>query len=206
MSSKSIPQGLFSEFAGNQRLVVGAVISFIHASVVILLLFENPTQRQFFLYASIPTLVTVVIPFLVTGTVIKRIYPEESLESYLRSLTETTGEIPEAVEVEITDEVRARLPSEVEDPDSVKVVNEELLEHVDGEEFDPVDKDTRGIVAMAFSLLLVVISAPTVGLIVGGIIPPVIGLITSLIAAWLVLQQHREMTELIEYTPHSINP
>ena len=206
MSSKSIPQGLFSEFAGNKRLVVGAVISFIHASVVILLLFENPTQWQFFLYASIPTLVTVVIPFLITGTVINRIYPEESLESYLRSLAETTGEIPEAVDVEITDEVRERLPAELENPDSVKLVDEELLDHVDVKEFDPVDKDIRGVVAMAFSLLLIVISAPTVGLIVGGMIPPVIGVVTSLIAAWLVLKQHREMTELIDYTSHTINP
>lgn len=206
MSSESLPQGLFSEFASNQRLVVGAVISFIHASAVILLLFENPTQWQFFVYSSIPTLATVIIPFLVTGTVIKRIYTEESLESYLRTLAETTGEIPEAVEVEITDEVREQLPAEVEDADSVKLVNEELLEHVDGEEFDPVDKDTRGVVAMAFSLILIVPSAPTAGLIIGGMIPPVIGVVTALIAARLVLQQHREMSELIEYTPYTINP
>jgi len=206
MSSESLPQGLFSEFAGNQRLVVGAVISFIHASAVILLLLKNPTQWQFFVYASIPTLVTVVIPFLVTGTVIKRIYTEESLESFLRTLAESTGEIPEAVEVEITDEIREQLPAEVEDPDSVKLVDEELLEHVDGEEFDPVDKDTRGVVAMAFSLILIVPSAPTVGLILGGIIPPVSGVVTALIAARLVLQQHREISELIEYTPYTINP
>jgi hypothetical protein len=206
MSSESLPQGLFSEFAGNQRLVVGAVISFIHASAVILLLLKNPTQWQFFVYASIPTLVTVVIPFLVTGTFIKGIYTEESLESFLRTLAESTGEIPEAVEVEITDEIREQLPAEVEDPDSVKLVDEELLEHVDGEEFDPVDKDTRGVVAMAFSLILIVPSAPTVGLILGGIIPPVSGVVTALIAARLVLQQHREISELIEYTPYTINP
>lgn len=205
MSSESLPQGLFSEFAGNQRLVVGAIISFIHASAVILLLFENPTQWQFFVYASIPTLVTVVIPFLATGSIIKRIYTEESLESYLRTLSETTGEIPEAVEVEVTDEVREQLPDEVEDPDSVKLLDEELLGHVDGEEFDPVDKDTRGVVAMAFSLILIAPSAPTVGLILGGIIPPVIGVVTALVAARLVLQQHREMSELIEYTPYTIN-
>jgi hypothetical protein len=143
---------------------------------------------------------------LVTGTVIKRIYTEESLESFLRTLAESTGEIPEAVEVEITDEIREQLPAEVEDPDSVKLVDEELLEHVDGEEFDPVDKDTRGVVAMAFSLILIVPSAPTVGLILGGIIPPVSGVVTALIAARLVLQQHREISELIEYTPYTINP
>jgi chromosome condensin MukBEF complex kleisin-like MukF subunit len=55
-------------------------------------------------------------------------------------LAESTGEIPEAVEVEITDEIREQLPAEVEDPESVKLVDEELLEHVDGEEFDPVTR------------------------------------------------------------------
>lgn len=204
MSSPTIPQGLFGEFARNQRLVVGAIITFTHASIVIAILFENPSEWQSFLYASLPTLITIVVPFLVTSTVLSRWYKKDGLESHLQTLSKGTGELPEAREVELPEDLLEQLPEELSEPDSVKVIDEELLEHVDGEEFDPVDADARGIVAIGFASLLIIPSAPTVGYLLGGVLPIIVGVVIALFAAGLVLQQHRDMVELIEYTPYTI--
>lgn len=205
MSSATLPKSLFGEFARNQRLVVGAVITFIHASIIGFLILESPKQWQFIFYVSIPPLITVIVPFIITEKVIKWFYTEESLESHLRTLSETTGDIPEAVEVEQTPAVLDELPEELEDPDSVKVVDEELLDHVDGEEFDPVDADARGVVAIAFASTLIIPSALILGTLLGGLVPFLFGVVIALLAAWVVLQQHRDMIELIEYTPYTID-
>lgn len=205
MSSTPLPQSLFGEFARNQRLVVGAVITFIHTSLISFLLLENLAQRQLLIFVSLPTLLTMVIPFLITEKVIKRFYKEESIETHLRTLAKTTGETPEAVEVELSSDVQEDLPEELEEPDSVKMVEEELLDHVDGDVFDPIDADTRGVVAIGFASILIIPSAPILGILLDGNLPVLIGLVIAVLAAWLVLQQHRDMVELIEYTPYTID-
>lgn len=206
MPSSKISQGLLHKFSNNQRLVVGGAITFVHASIVAVLLFDNVPRWHFLVYTITPSLITAIVPFLITSSVIERIYKNESLNSYFKTLSETTDETtPIATEIELTPEVRQQLPEEVSDPDSVKVIDEELLDHVDGEEFDPVDADTRGVVAIGFASLLIVFSAPIVGIVLEGMISTLIGFLCGLGASWIVLQQHRDMLDLIEYTPKTID-
>jgi hypothetical protein len=134
-------------------------------------------------------------------------YEDEGLISYFETLSESTDETTTvAAEIELTPEVRQQLPKEVSDPDSVKVIDEELLDYVDGEEFDPVDADTRGVVAIGFASLLIVFSAPIVGILIEGMVSVLIGFLCGMVALWVVLQQHRDMVDLIEYTLKSIDP
>lgn len=205
MSSASLPHSLLGEFARNQRLVVGAVITFIHTSLISFLLLENPSQPELLIFVSLPTLLTIVIPFLITEKVIMRFCKEESLEAHLRTLAKTTGETPEAVEVELSADAQEDLPEELEEPDSVKIVDEELLDHVDGDVFDPIDADARGVVAIGFASILIIPSAPILGILLDGMIPILIGAVIAVLAGWLVLQQHRDMVELIEYTPYTVD-
>ncbi|SDR42569.1 hypothetical protein [Natronobacterium texcoconense] len=207
MPSSDIPQGVLHKFSSNQRLVVGTAITFVHASIVVILFLDNVPKWRFLVYTGTPSLIIAIIPFLITRSVIERIYEDESLISYLETLSDTTGDSTSvAAEIELTPEVRQQLPEEVADPDSVKVIDGELLDHVDGEEFDSVDADTRGVVAIAFSSLLIVVSAPIVGVLIDGMISTLIGFLCGMVALWIVLQQHRDMIGLIEYTPKSINP
>lgn len=200
------PQGILHKFSSNQRLVVGAGITFVHAAIIVFFLLDDVPQWLFLAYTVTPSLVTAFVPFLITRPVIERIYEDESLTSYLETLSETTDEsTPIAAEIELTPEVRQQLPDEVSDPDSVKIIDEELLDHVDGEEFDPVDADVRGVVAIAFASLLIVVSAPIIGTLIGGVVSILIGVVCGLVALWIVLQQHRDMVDLIEYTPKSID-
>jgi len=206
MPPSTISQGVLRKFSSNQRLVVGAGIASVYASIVVFLLLDNIPKWRFLVYTIIPSLVTAFVPFLVTRSVIKRIYEDKSLISYLETLSETTNDsTPIAAEIELTPEVRQQLPEEVSDSDSVQVIDEELLDHVDGEEFDPIDADARGVVAVAFASLFIVVSAPVVGFLISGIISTFTGFICGLVASWVVLQQHRDMIDLIEYTPKSID-
>jgi hypothetical protein len=128
MPSSTISRGLLHKFSHNQRLVVGAAISFVHASVVITLLFNQVPRWRFVIYTVTPTLITVIVPFLITSSVIERMYEDEGLISYFETLSESTDETTTvAAEIELTPEVRQQLPKEVSDPDSVKVIDEELL-------------------------------------------------------------------------------
>jgi len=206
MPSSTISQGVLHKFSSNQRLVVGAGITFVHASITVFLLLDDVPQWRFLAYTVTPSLVTAFVPFLVTRSVIERIYEDESLISYLETLSETTDEsTPIAAEIELTPVVRQQLPEEVSEPDSVKVIDEELLDHIDGEEFDPVDADSRGVVAIAFASLLIVVSAPIIGILIDGLVPTLTGVVCGLVASWIVLQQHRDMLDLIEYMPQSID-
>lgn len=207
MPSSTMSRGLLQQFSDNQRLAVGVAITLVHASILSILFYENISRLHLFVYTVTPGLITAIVPFLITSLVIEHVYEDASLHSYFKTLSESTDETtPVAAEIELTPELRQELPEEVSDPDSVKIIEEGLLDHVDGEEFDPVDADTRGVVAIGFASLLIVFSAPVVGMLLEGLASTLIGFLCGLVASGIVLQQHRDMRDLIEYTPKSINP
>lgn len=204
MSTSSVPQGFLGEFSSNQRIAVAVGITVIHTTVIISLFYNELSQWWFLTYITTASLITAIIPFLATAPVIKLRYKSQSMDSYLTTLSESSDE-PIASEIELTPDVLQKLPNDVSNPDSVKVIDEELLDHVDGEEFDPVDADVRGVIAIGFASLPIVISGPVSGILLGGITTTILGFVFGVVASAIVLQQHRAMTEIIAYTPKAID-
>lgn len=140
----------------------------------------------------------------ITSAILNRFYEPLQAKSYFNILDNSTDETDSIYEVVEEDEVPTELPNDIQNPDRIVRVNEELFEHIDGDQYDTVDADARGVIIAMISGLIIFLTAPLIGFLAFKSLGVILGIVLSAVSLALVLYQYQEMVDVIEYSSQEV--
>lgn len=189
----------------NSKMAVAGGLLTCYTLGVLFLIVNDPSRTQLAMTIFATVTAVTLVPYVATSLIMTKILEPKIVQSYLESLSIATDDSTSIFkEVDGIDDILAEINEEIEDSSTIMQVDESLFDHIPGEDYDNIDTDARGTLALGISATVIGLSAPFVGFYLWKFPGTMTGLAGSFLCLWLTARMYNTMKDIIEYAPKNI--